>query len=115
MPNFQDTPRKLSVTCESWKSLRRNTLLGFANVSIGELELKIADVAVHAKGDRRWAQLPARPWVKNGALVTGDDGKVQYSPILEFARREVADAFSRAVIEAILRVDPHALEMAEAP
>ena len=105
---------KLTITCESWKPLQRNTLRGFATVVIGELELRLTDVAVHAKGDRRWAQLPARPWVRNGVLVTGDDGKIQYSPILEFARREVADAFSRAVIDAILRVDPHALEMEDA-
>jgi hypothetical protein len=106
---------KLSISCESWKPMQRNTLQGFATIFIGEIELKITDVAIHAKGDRRWAQLPARPWVKNGALVTGDDGKVQYSPVIEFARREVADAFSRAVVDAILKVDPHALEMAEAP
>ena len=105
---------KLTITCESWKPLRRHSLLGFASITIGELELKIHDVAVHQKADRMWAALPARPWVQNGAVVVGDDGKVQYSPILEFSRREVRDAFSNAVIRAVTERFPAALALAEA-
>ena len=61
-----------------------------------------------------WAALPARPWVQNGAVVVGDDGKVQYAIILEFSRREVRDAFSNAVIRAVRERFPDALALAEA-
>jgi hypothetical protein len=40
--------------------------------------------------------------------------KVQYSPILEIEDREVRDAFSRAVINAVLARDPSALTCGEA-
>jgi hypothetical protein len=105
---------KLTVVCNGWKPLRKNTLLGFARIQIAELDLRIHDVAVHAKGDRMWAALPSRPWVQNGAVVTGDDGKVQYSVLFEFTRRETRDAFSQRVIDAVIRFDLHALEMREA-
>ena len=106
---------KLTVTCEGWKPLQRNTLLGFAGITIGELELKVYDVALHQKDGRMWAALPARPWIKDGALVVDENGKPQYSPVLEFDRRETRDAFSRAVVRAIGERFPDALEMEDAP
>jgi hypothetical protein len=104
---------KLSIVCVDWRPLRKNTLLGFARIHIGELDLTIHDVAVHEKADRRWAALPARPRIRDGAVVTDDDGKVQYSPILEFSRREVRDAFSQRVVDAVTRFDQYALQMEE--
>ena len=73
---------------------------GFAKVRIVELGLTIHDVAVHQKG-MMWAAPPSRPWVKDGAVVTDDDGKSEYWPLFEFDRKEVRDAFSRAVIDAV--------------
>jgi hypothetical protein len=105
---------KLTITCDAWRPLRKNTLLGFTSIHIVELELKVHDVAIHQKGDRMWAALPARPWVQNRTVVTDDDGKVQYSTILEFSRREVRDAFSNAVIRAVLERFPDALALEEA-
>jgi hypothetical protein len=104
---------KLSITCADWRPLRKNTLLGFARIRIAELDLTVHDIAIHQKNGRTWAQLPARPWVKDGAVVTDDAGKVQYSPLLEFGRREVRDAFSQRVVEALLRFAPDALDLAE--
>jgi hypothetical protein len=104
---------KLSVRCTAWRAWRKNTLLGFASIRIAELDLTIYDVAVHAKNDSAWAQLPSKPWVRDGAVVTDDNGKTQYSVILEFGRKEVRDAFSRAVIDAVVRFDPHGLAMEE--
>jgi hypothetical protein len=99
---------KLSITCLDWRPLRRNTLVGFARVEITELRLVIHDVGIHAKGDSRWAALPSRPWVRDGRVVTGEDGKAQYSPILEFTDRATREAFSRRVIEAIFACFPQA-------
>jgi hypothetical protein len=104
---------KLSITCADWRALRKNTLRGFARIRIAEMDLTVHDVAMHQKNDRVWAQLPARPWVKDGAVITDDAGKIQYSPLLEFGRREVRDAFSQGVVEAVLRFAPGALDLAE--
>jgi hypothetical protein len=105
---------KMTITCDAWRPLRKNTLQGFASIIIAEVALKIHDVAIHAKGDRTWAALPARPWVKGTEVVTGDDGKIQYSPILEFDRKEVRDAFSAAVIKAVRERYPDALSLEDA-
>jgi hypothetical protein len=99
---------KLSVTCHDFTSYRRNTLFGFATIKISELQLEIRDIAIHQKGESRWAQLPAKPQVKDGALVKNGDGKIQYWPIMDFTSRAVRDAFSHAVIDALLETFPNA-------
>jgi hypothetical protein len=104
---------KLTVICEAWRPLRKNTLAGFASIKIVEMDLAVHDVAVHQKNDRTWAQLPGRPWVKDGAVVLDDNGRPQYSPLLEFGRRETRDAFSQRVVEAVLAAYPGALALEE--
>ena len=98
----------MKITCQDWRALQRNTLLGFATINIKELRLTIRDVAIHEKNGQRWAQPPAKPQIKNGALVTDAAGKLQYSPVLEFDSRAVRDAFSRAVVAAVLEREPAA-------
>jgi hypothetical protein len=66
---------KTTIVCDDWRALRRNTLLGFAAIKIQELHLLIRDVAIHEKEGRRWAQLPAKPQIKEGALVTDGAGR----------------------------------------
>jgi hypothetical protein len=104
---------KLTVTCDSWRPLKKTTLLGFARIRIAELDLTIHDVAVHRKNDRTWAQLPSKPWIKDGAVILGDNGGPQYSPIFEFTRDEVRYAFSAAVVRTVAERFPDALGLAE--
>jgi hypothetical protein len=103
---------KLTITCLSFKPLHRNTLRGFADIRIAELRLSIKDIAVHAKGDGRWAALPARPMIdKDGAVIRDRaTGKIQYANIFEFTDRETRDAFSRAVVTAVLNLVPEAFD-----
>jgi hypothetical protein len=101
---------KLALTCDDWKALRKITLLGFATIKIEATRLTIKDIAVHEKGDRRWAQLPAKPQLKDGRAVTDTSGKAQYVPIMSFDSRDVADAFSAAVVKAILEHEPRAFD-----
>jgi hypothetical protein len=103
-------PANTALRCTEFKPLVRNTLRGFAEISVAELRLTIKDVAVHRKGERCWAQLPAKPFVKDGMLVKGDDGRIQYFPILSFDTRAVADAFSAAVVHAVRRLVPEAFD-----
>jgi hypothetical protein len=105
---------KFDITCTDFKPLHRNTLRGFAQISIVELRLRIRDVAIHEKGESRWAQLPAKAQLKDGNLVKNDVGKVQYFPILEFESRAVADAFSARVINALLQFSPQAFDVEDA-
>jgi len=79
-----------------------------------ELRLEVRDVAVHRKGAARRAQLPAKPQVRDGALVKDDAGRVQYVHIMDFDSRDVRDAFSRAVIAAVIRFAPDAFQEAAA-
>jgi hypothetical protein len=99
---------KASLVCDDWKALHRNTLLGFASIKIPELHLTIRDIAIHQKNGHRWAQLPAKPQIKDGAVVKDSTGRVVYFPMLAFDSREVANAFSAAVIDAILVHEPDA-------
>jgi hypothetical protein len=92
---------KHQIDCLDFKPYRKNTLVGFADIVIRELRLVIHDVTLHEKGDARWAVLPSRPWVRDGAVVTDANGKVQYFPILEFEDKETRDAFSAAVWRAV--------------
>jgi len=64
--------------------------------------------AVHVKG--YWAQVPAKPQVRDGALVKNDEGKVQYIAMLVWDTRAVADAFSDAVVAAVRALVPDAFE-----
>ena len=115
MGQDQKRPGKLSVVCTDWRPLHKNTLCGFALIHITELGLKIHDVAIHQKSDRMWAALPARPWIRDGSVVTDEAGKVQYSPLFEFTRLKVRDAFSAAVVRAVRERFPHALELEATP
>jgi hypothetical protein len=101
---------KLTITCLSFPSLRRSTLLGLAEIEIAELQFRVRDVAIHHRNGARWAQLPAKPQIKDGTLVKDATGKVQYTPVLEFTSRAVRDAFSAAVIRAVLDRTPYAFE-----
>jgi hypothetical protein len=105
---------KLTVRCDDFRALRRNTLFGFAVVTVAELKLTIRDVAIHQKADSRWAQLPAKPQVKDGALIKdASTGKIAYVPVMEFTNKAVRDAFSQAVISAVLEHAPDAFDAME--
>ena len=99
---------KFTVRCKRFKPLVRNTLRGFADVFIVELKLTISDIAVHTKAGKCWAQLPAKPQLRDGIGVKDETGKLQYFPVLEFDSRAVADAFAAAVIAAVRELDPEA-------
>jgi hypothetical protein len=79
------------------------------------MRLEIRDVAIHVKNDSRWAQLPAKPMIDKDGVVLRDreTGEIAYATILDFDSRATRDAFSHAVIDAVLRAFPDALEVEE--
>jgi hypothetical protein len=98
----------MKLFCRKFQPMHRNTLAGFAEVEIKEIGLVIRDVALHSKAGSRWAQPPAKPQLRDGALVTDDRGKIAYIPVVEFDSREARDRFSSAVIAAVLARYPSA-------
>jgi hypothetical protein len=94
--------RNLGVVCLEFKPFQRNTLRGFAQISVPSWHMTISGIAIHEKEGRRWAALPARPYLDNsGELVREDDGKPRYVKVFQFDNRDVGDRFSAAVLKAV--------------
>jgi hypothetical protein len=91
-----------------WRPPRRNPLHGFVDVVLLN-GLEIDDIAVHVRGGRAWASLPARPVLEDGRHVIRD-GKPAYVRSLAWRSRDLADEFSAAVVELIRRAYPDALD-----
>jgi hypothetical protein len=105
---------KLTATLSEWKAVSKNTLKGFCTLHIAEMRLSIRDVAVHERGGKRWAQLPARPQLdRNQQLIRNSDGKLEYASLMSWDSRAVADAFSARVVEAVLEHTPTAFKQEE--
>jgi hypothetical protein len=101
---------KMTIKCTAFRPFHRNTLFGFAEIVISELGLKLKDVALHEKANSRWAALPAKPQIKDGSLVKNADGKLEYFAIADFTSRDIRDAFSAAVVRAVLEHTPGAFD-----
>jgi hypothetical protein len=99
---------KLTLTCTAFKPFEKNTLRGFAEIFVKDMQLTIRDIALHQKNDARWASLPSKPMLKDGVLMKDAEGKGVYVSILEFGSKEVRNAFSSAVVEAVLAHSPNA-------
>ena len=104
---------KVTVTCVEWKPITKNTLRGFCTVDFKELRLKIHEIAVHEKDSRRWVALPSKPQMRDGQPILNENGKPAYSNLMTFDSREIGDAFSRAVIDAVVARAPDAFDAAE--
>src|SRR4051812_32321101 len=88
-----------TVTCLSFRPLRRNTLVGFASLHWPRARLKLHNVAVHQNGNRRWCQLPARPQTgPDGNTIRDRDRKVQYAVMIEFDDQRVSTLFSNFAV-----------------
>ncbi len=99
-------PDLMPVALLDWKSIKRNSLRGFATVRIGKA-LKVSDVAVHCSHGKRWASLPSKPQVDGqGNAIRDQNGKIKYIPVVAWLDKQTADRFSEAVIAAIEAQSP---------
>jgi hypothetical protein len=80
-------------TVLSWRACARNTLLGFADVSLPS-GIVIRGLAIHQKGERRWVGLPARPYET-------DSGSTSWAPVVEIPDRETRKRFEGLVLAAV--------------
>jgi hypothetical protein len=72
----------------------RGTLVGFADLALGNSGLRVHDCPVHRKGEHWWVNLPARPY-------TGKDGKQHWQPMLEFGDEDSRARFQTGVLAAL--------------
>jgi hypothetical protein len=97
---------KFTVKVTEFRPFRRNTLRGFATVHVDEPQLTLHDIAVHQHdSDARWVGLPAKPIVAPAATSNAPPTAVEYVRPFTFDARAVSDAFSAAVIAALLDYD----------
>src|SRR5262245_52040347 len=103
---------KVTLECIGFNARRSGTLVGIATIRIAELRLAFNDVYVHRKDGSAWAQAPSRPWVNTGekTVITGEDGKIKYSPIFTFDNDDVRRAFSEAVVRAVKEKYPQTFD-----
>lgn len=91
----------MPVSLLEWRSLKKNSLRGFATVRIGKA-LKVSDISVHCSNGKRWASLPSKPQInKDGVVLREDSGKIKYTPCVSWMDKESSERFSEAVIAAI--------------
>lgn len=89
-----------------WREMRRNPLLGFAKVELPS-GMVVSDVTILSGERGPWASPPSKPMLnRDGAAMRDGNGKIKYSPIIEFASREVRSKWSDAVIEAMRAAHP---------
>ena len=106
---------KLTVRVESFKPLRRGSLLGFVDLVIPQIRLRVREASVHQSRGRRWVGLPAKPQIDREGRVRQDDrGKTAYVNVLQFTDKATSDGFSERAIAALLEAYPHAFDEAEA-
>ena len=95
-----------AIVCRAWLHQPKNSLQGFVTIELTAFGLLIHDVAIHRSGGSVWAQLPARPWLQNNALVT-KEGKIQYAPIFQFNDKDLGSLFSQHVVAALAQAYPN--------
>jgi hypothetical protein len=104
--------QKFTITVTDFRAHHRNTLRGFCMVHVDELKLTLHDVAIHEHANgSRWVSLPAKPVIDNsGNVKRNAEGRIEYAKLFSFDTRGVSDAFSAAVITALLERDARAFD-----
>jgi hypothetical protein len=84
----------MPIEIKEFRPYVKNTLQGFCTVLLQPSGLEIRDLTVHQKGDRRWINMPSRPYQNS-------EGKTSYSFIILFPDKERSQQFQTAVLKAL--------------
>jgi hypothetical protein len=90
-----------------WTSRRQAALRGFADLQLPN-GLSIYGCPVLFSHGRAWATFPARPQIGSDGQVIKVDNKTQYTRLIEWSNRGVADRFSAAVVNLVRASEPEA-------
>jgi hypothetical protein len=102
--------RQRPMVLVEWRPMVRATLRGFCAVEMTS-GLIVRDLSVHQRDGRAWVAMPAKPQIgRDDKLVRTHNGKAQYSQVIGFRNRELADRFSNAVLALVNAEHPEAFE-----
>jgi DNA-binding cell septation regulator SpoVG len=85
----------VTFTVSNAKQINKNTLIGRCDLTMPS-GLIVRGAMLLEKNGKRWVNFPSKEW-------TDGEGKKNYSPLLEFTSREVADKFQAAVLPLVER------------
>jgi hypothetical protein len=89
------------MKCVNFRRVERGSLVGFADLQM-DSGLIVFGCALHAWNSRRWVNPPGRPRLDSDQKpMLGDDGKVLYSPVIDFATDETRFRWSAQAVKAI--------------
>jgi hypothetical protein len=84
-----------------FRAMDRGALQGFATVVLPS-GMIVHDISIFYKDARWWASPPGKPQIgRDGCVAKDGAGRTQYSQIISFTSRAIADAFSDIVIAAL--------------
>jgi hypothetical protein len=87
----RDNP-PIRVRIDAFKQHRRNTLIGFVDITLVDIGMSIRGCTIHAKNNTRWCGLPAREFTSN-------EGK-KWVPIIDFENHDDRRALYDGVLSA---------------
>ncbi len=97
------------IQIRDWRPMRKGALLGFAKVELPS-GMILADCTVML-GDRgAWVSPPSKPMLDRGGVAMKDsNGRVRYTPLVEFTSKEIRQRFSDAVVDGLRAAHPEAI------
>jgi hypothetical protein len=101
----ESSVREFQIT--NWRPHEAKSLRGFFSLILPS-GMIVNDCQFFQKGDRRWINLPTRPYESRG-------GERKFAPIVEFENREAEDRFATAVLSALDRLFTEANRGCAAP
>ncbi len=76
----------------AWRPIGKNTLLATFTLHLPS-GMAIKNVMLHEKGAKRWIQLPASEWLR--------DGKTQYAHLIDFDSNAAKERFHELAMQAV--------------
>jgi hypothetical protein len=81
------------IVISAWRPHRKNTVRGFFDAT-RPLGLVLHSLMLHERDGARWIAFPGREW-------SDAQGQRQFSPVVEFISRTIADRFRDQILAAL--------------
>ena len=110
MPDRPAAPAP-GLVCVGWKTIRKNTLVGFADILLPKAGLVLVECSYHEKPEGAWVNPPAKEIRDSSGTRTG------WKDTVTFQDRDARRAWSDAAVAAVnewRRTHPEAEEPREA-
>ena len=90
--NRSNPSQQIAVRIDAVKVYEKRTLRAFIDFTVLTLGMRVNGAMIHEKDGKRWAGMPAREYISEGAK--------HWSPIVDFVSKESRDAMNDAVLAA---------------